>query len=185
MKRDLATKVVFLTILIIAGLFIYGNYREVKKVEVREVIMNGIYFKVPPGYREITERERKSYGFAKRLKVLVKGDFGRLIMADVEVGLPEKMLIGDLRSYIEDTQSALETNVMNFSLVEKTVEESEWEYSFVYTGKGKEGPYAAVFFSKIFPGKKLNVTVAGPEGTIDEVKEQVKFIEESIRTTSQ
>lgn len=179
-RRDVASIAVVAAILAIIVLYIYGNYQRAKTVEVREVNTDQFSFKAPSGFRYITSEERKSFGFPERITVLVKGDFGKLILADMETGLPETVTMRDLRENFRLHKKELEKAVFDFKLLNEKMDMNDSSYTIEYQGKGKEGVFEAVLYSKVVPGGKFNVTVSGPEDSIAGIREELKVIKESL-----
>lgn len=165
MRRDFSTVVVILTIVVLVVLYFYAGYARGKAEEVRAVAIEDFTVSLPPGFRPLTKLERQSYGFPKRVEVLKKGDFEELLLVDVETGLPEHVERVDLAEYLELAKEYLADTISDFELTDARTNQKESSYSIVYTGKGREGPFVAVLYSRVYPGAKVNVTISGPEGS--------------------
>lgn len=179
-RKDLASIVVIVAILVVIALYVFGNYQRGKSVEVREVNTEQYSFKVPPGFRYITSAERKSFGFSQRVTVLTKGDFGELILADLETGLPELLKSEDIRENLRLHKKELEKATFDFKLISQRSDIKDFSYTIEYQGKTKEGIFQAILYSKMLPGKKFNVTISGPEGSLARLRKEMKIIKESL-----
>lgn len=146
-------------------MFVYRYLSTQKAVEVRELEIEGYHVELPAGFRMLSEKEKKSYGFSQSYTVLTKGDMGHLIIIDVEKNLPKKVYELDLDEYYDITLEELQKNVLDFELIEKKKDRENFQYYFIYRGKGKENSrYLAAYYSRLDPGKKINFTIAVPDG---------------------
>jgi len=175
-RRDFSTAVVILTIVVLIVLYFYAGYTREKQVEVRQVTLQGITVHLPPGFHRLNKLERESYGFPPRVEALKKGDFEELLLIDVETGLPTSLDQQDLSEYRELSRTYLQETIQDFKLISHKVNRKEFSYSFVYSGKGREGPFYALYFSRIVPGKKINVTISGPDGSLETLKRELSSL---------
>lgn len=181
MKKDVGTIAVIVTILAIIGIYYYAGYREEKKIEVKEILTDHIYFKVPPGFRELTKEERRSHGFSDRVIVLTRGDFERMLIADVETGMPEKLLKSDIEESFSLTKDYLEETVDSYALTGSSKDEKNYSYSISYQGKSKEDMFDAVFYSRIEPRKKFNITISGPQNSMKALNKDLEMVKKTLK----
>lgn len=180
LRRDWIDYFVFLIIvLVLVGIF-YLRVMASTAPQVSEVSVEGFRIKLPSGFHLLSKEEKKSYGFAERIVVLSKGDMGHLILIDVEKGVPEKLRPEDIDDYFDVTLEELEKNVDGFKLVSK--KRTETGFEIIYTGKIKEDYFKGAYLSFIFPGKKLNITVAVPLDNEKQLDTYLSTLKQGIET---
>ncbi len=153
--------VIFLIIIVVVAIF-YNVYRSEQKGEIRTLEIEGIQVNIPPGFKMLSKLEKKNLGYSERISILTKGNMSHLLMLDVEKGLPEIISRKDLDEYLSISVDELKKNVEGFSLSARKVDVDEGVIEIRYKGKIKDSEFSAIFYSRIFPGKKINITISTP-----------------------